>query len=40
VEKTPQGYQLQIAHPGGGKAIIDLGKEELRELIASLLVAL
>lgn len=40
VEKTPQGYQLLIAHPGGGKAIIDLGKEELRELINSLSVAL
>jgi methylmalonyl-CoA/ethylmalonyl-CoA epimerase len=36
VEKTAYGAKLELAHPGGGKAGIDLNKDEISQLIKDL----
>jgi methylmalonyl-CoA/ethylmalonyl-CoA epimerase len=40
VEKTSSGAIVEMAHPGGGKARIDLNREEIEKLIGDLQSAL
>ena len=40
IEKTQTGAILKLSHPGGGKVTLDLNREELKKLMASLEKAL
>jgi methylmalonyl-CoA/ethylmalonyl-CoA epimerase len=40
VEKTDKGANVQMAHPGGGRAGLDLNRDEIKQLIKNLQAAL